>query len=138
MSVSPQADPLSFLAKLYQAAVQRALPLHNTAAWLPPPPPGRTLVLGAGKAGGAMAHAFERYVVETGTLGKGFHVFFAESLDTFAADLHGLRLGLLTRLRLLLLEPGLFGQPLDRAHRVRLRIRHGIVLARVRLGLGPA
>jgi hydroxypyruvate reductase len=59
MSVSPQADPLSFLAKLYQAAVQRALPLHNTAAWLPPPPPGRTLVLGAGKAGGAMAQAVE-------------------------------------------------------------------------------
>ncbi|PIT73567.1 glycerate kinase [Limnohabitans sp. JirII-31] len=52
-------DPQAFLATLYQAAVQRALPLHNTAAWLPPPPKGRTLVLGAGKAGGAMAQAVE-------------------------------------------------------------------------------
>ena len=59
MSVPSPIDPLPFLAKLYQAAVQRALPLHNTAAWLPPPPPGRTLVLGAGKAGGAMAQAVE-------------------------------------------------------------------------------
>lgn len=34
-----------------------------------------------------LAHAFERYVVETGTIGKGFHVFFAESLDTFVEDI---------------------------------------------------
>ena len=53
------SDPQAFLATLYQAAVQRALPLHNTAAWLPSPPKGRTLVLGAGKAGGAMAQAVE-------------------------------------------------------------------------------
>lgn len=59
MRVSPQAHPLPFLARLYQAAVERALPLHNTAAWLPQPPRGRTLVLGAGKAGGAMAQAVE-------------------------------------------------------------------------------
>ena len=44
---------------LFQAAVKRALPLHNTAAFLPPPPKGRTLVLGAGKAAGAMAQAVE-------------------------------------------------------------------------------
>ncbi|MEI7495823.1 MAG: DUF4147 domain-containing protein, partial [Betaproteobacteria bacterium] len=35
------------------------MPLHNTQAFLPAPPKGRTLVLGAGKAGGAMAHAVE-------------------------------------------------------------------------------
>ena len=52
-------DPQAFLRQLFDAAVQRALPLHNTAAWLPPPPKGRTLVLGAGKAGGAMAQAVE-------------------------------------------------------------------------------
>jgi hydroxypyruvate reductase len=39
--------------------VLRALPLHNTAAYLPTPPKGRTVVLGAGKAGGAMAQAVE-------------------------------------------------------------------------------
>lgn len=52
-------NPRAFLAQLYWAAVQRALPLHNMAAFLPPPPKGRTLVLGAGKASGAMAHALE-------------------------------------------------------------------------------
>ncbi|PUE17872.1 glycerate kinase [Limnohabitans sp. WS1] len=55
-------DPSDFLRHLYDVAVQRALPLHNTAAHLPTPPDsakGRTLVLGAGKAGGAMAQAVE-------------------------------------------------------------------------------
>ena len=52
-------DPSAFLQTLFHAAVTRALPLHNTAAFLPPPPKGRTLVLGAGKAGGAMAQAVE-------------------------------------------------------------------------------
>jgi hydroxypyruvate reductase len=55
----PATHPRQFLAHLYQAAVQRALPLHNTAAFLPQPPKGRTLVIGAGKAGGAMAQAVE-------------------------------------------------------------------------------
>ena len=53
------SHPRQFLEFLFQAAVQRALPLHNTAAYLPPPPPGRTLVIGAGKAGGSMAQAVE-------------------------------------------------------------------------------
>ncbi len=58
----PIESPLLFLRGLYNVAVQRALPLHNTAAHLPTPPDpakGRTLVLGAGKAGGAMAQAVE-------------------------------------------------------------------------------
>ncbi|HEX7888763.1 MAG TPA: glycerate kinase [Ramlibacter sp.] len=55
----PRAQPRAFLEHLYRAAVHRALPLHNTAAFLPSPPKGRTLVLGAGKAGGAMAQAVE-------------------------------------------------------------------------------
>ena len=54
------ADPRAFLRALYDAAVARALPAQNTAAFLPPPPRrGRTLVLGAGKAGGAMAAAVD-------------------------------------------------------------------------------
>jgi hydroxypyruvate reductase len=62
---SPATNPRGFLRALYDAAVQRALPAHNTAAFLPPPPDitgprqGRTLVLGAGKAGGAMAAAVD-------------------------------------------------------------------------------
>ncbi len=60
MTINPQTHPREFLTALYQAAVRRALPLHNMAAHLPQPPErGRTLVLGAGKAGGAMAQAVE-------------------------------------------------------------------------------
>ena len=55
----PAQAPRDFLLHLYRAAVERALPLHSMAAHLPPPPRGRTLVLGAGKAGGAMAQALE-------------------------------------------------------------------------------
>jgi glycerate 2-kinase len=60
MPLNTTTHPREFLMHLYQAAVRRALPLHNTAACLPKPPAnGRTLVLGAGKAGGAMAQAVE-------------------------------------------------------------------------------
>ena len=52
-------DPRALLRHLYDVAVARALPAQVMAAQLPPPPKGRTLVLGAGKAGGAMAQALE-------------------------------------------------------------------------------
>ncbi|GAB2471128.1 glycerate kinase [Comamonas humi] len=55
----PQNDPLAFLQHLYHAAVRCALPLEGIRAHLPAVPKGRTLVLGAGKAGGSMAHALE-------------------------------------------------------------------------------
>ena len=55
----PARQPRRFLEYLYDAAVTRALPLHNTAAFLPAPPQGRTIVIGAGKAGGSMAQAVE-------------------------------------------------------------------------------
>ena len=53
------AQPQVFLRTLFDQAVRRALPLHNTAAYLPAPPKDRTLVIGAGKAAGAMAQAVE-------------------------------------------------------------------------------
>jgi glycerate 2-kinase len=53
------SNPRAFLRSLFDAAVARALPALNTAAFLPPPPKGRTVVLGAGKAGGAMAAAVD-------------------------------------------------------------------------------
>ncbi|WP_187322970.1 glycerate kinase type-2 family protein [Paracidovorax avenae] len=55
----PATEPVRFLRHLYDVAVQAAQPSRRMAAYLPPPPRGRTLVLGAGKAGGAMAHAME-------------------------------------------------------------------------------
>ena len=58
-TIYPATDPKEFLRHLFDVAVKRALPLENTAAFLPKPPKGRTIVIGAGKAGGAMAHAVE-------------------------------------------------------------------------------
>lgn len=58
----PHRDPCAFLRQLFDVAVQHALPQHTLARHLPTPPDpaqGRTLVLGAGKAAGAMVHALE-------------------------------------------------------------------------------
>ena len=56
----PAQQPQEFLRHLFNVAVKRALPLENTAAYLPvPPTAGRTIVIGAGKAGGSMAQAVE-------------------------------------------------------------------------------
>ena len=60
----PAITPREFLEHLFRVAVKRALPLDNTQRFLPAPPDpkkGRTLVLGAGKAGGAMAQAVEAF-----------------------------------------------------------------------------
>ena len=56
---SAHENPRAFLRALYDAAVARALPGEVIGRFLPPPPKGRTLVLGAGKAGGAMAAAVD-------------------------------------------------------------------------------
>jgi glycerate 2-kinase len=55
-------EPRALLRALYDAAVRRALPQHTLGPWLPAPPDparGRTVVVGAGKAGGAMAAALD-------------------------------------------------------------------------------
>jgi len=56
---SPQQDPRGFLRALFDAAVAQAVPGPEAARFLPAPPKGRTLVLGAGKAGGSMAAAVD-------------------------------------------------------------------------------
>ncbi len=56
---SPHTDPRGFLRALFDAAGAQAVPGASTAAFLPPPPKGRTLVLGAGKASGSMAAAVD-------------------------------------------------------------------------------
>ncbi len=61
--VSPPlpTDPEAFLRHLFDVAVRRALPLENMRTMLPPVPQGgRTWVIGAGKAAGAMAQALEQ------------------------------------------------------------------------------
>ncbi len=57
--MSSVSDPRRLLRALYDAAVARALPSQNLAAFLPAPPRGRTVVLGAGKASAAMAEAID-------------------------------------------------------------------------------
>ncbi len=52
-------DPRSFLASLFDAAVGTALADRCLDGMLPPPPAGRTVVVGAGKAASAMASAVE-------------------------------------------------------------------------------
>ncbi|WP_309624055.1 glycerate kinase [Methylibium sp.] len=47
------------LMQMFEAAVAEAAPARCLAAHLPPPPKGRTLVIGAGKAAASMAAALE-------------------------------------------------------------------------------
>ncbi|WP_159911031.1 glycerate kinase [Pantoea sp. 18069] len=55
----PHRQPREFLNALFATAVRSALPLHAIAEHLPAPPRGRTVVIGAGKAGASMAQAVE-------------------------------------------------------------------------------
>ncbi|HLI13509.1 MAG TPA: glycerate kinase [Alphaproteobacteria bacterium] len=54
-------DPAAFLRSLFDAAVAAAQPAHCLPPHLPPPPRGRTIVVGAGKAAAAMACAVEAH-----------------------------------------------------------------------------
>jgi len=58
-TANPFADPRGFLHDLLHAAIARAQPSRCLPAYLPPPPKGKTVVLGAGKAAAAMAYAVE-------------------------------------------------------------------------------
>lgn len=55
------SSPRELLAQMFAAAVNAAQPAHCIPPHLPPPPRGRTLVIGAGKASAAMAQALERH-----------------------------------------------------------------------------
>jgi glycerate 2-kinase len=52
-------DERKFLLALFEAAIAAAQPAKRIAAFLPPPPKGRLIVVGAGKASAAMARALE-------------------------------------------------------------------------------
>jgi hydroxypyruvate reductase len=54
-------DLRGVLRALFDAAVAAALPEHCLPPHLPPPPKGRTLVVGAGKAASSMARAVEAH-----------------------------------------------------------------------------
>ena len=54
-----QEHPTAFLRRLFDAALAAADPAKAVPAYLPAPPKGRTVVIGAGKAAAAMAKAVE-------------------------------------------------------------------------------
>src|SRR5882762_8858403 len=54
-------QPRQLLLDMLQAAIVAALPEHCVPPHLPPPPKGRTIVVGAGKGSAAMARAVEQH-----------------------------------------------------------------------------
>ena len=56
-------DPAALLRSMFDAAIAAAQPAHCLPPQLPPPPAGRTIVIGAGKASAAMARTFEDHWV---------------------------------------------------------------------------
>jgi long-chain acyl-CoA synthetase len=87
-----------------------------------------------------LAHVFERTLLQTGTFLRGFKVYFAESLDTFVADLQRARPTLFVSVPRLWVkfQAGVFEkmppQKLDRL--LGLPIIGGIVRKKVLKGLG--
>jgi hydroxypyruvate reductase len=59
--VSDALDARTLLRRMFDAAVESAQPAHALPAFLPQPPAGRTIVVGAGKAAAAMARAVEQH-----------------------------------------------------------------------------
>jgi glycerate 2-kinase len=57
-------DKRKLLREIFDAAVARAHPARVLANHLPPPPSGRMICLGAGKAAGAMAATAERHYLD--------------------------------------------------------------------------
>ena len=60
MTAGRTGDPRALLLDLFRAAVDAATPARVLRRHLPPPPRGRTVVVGAGKAAAAMAEAVEQ------------------------------------------------------------------------------
>lgn len=61
MPPADPTDPRAFLLDLFDTAVAAADPTHCLPSHLPPPPKGRTIVIGAGKAAASMARAVEAH-----------------------------------------------------------------------------
>ena len=59
MKAAPETDRRALLRAMFDAAIAAAQPALCLPPHLPPPPKGRTVVIGAGKASAAMARALE-------------------------------------------------------------------------------
>lgn len=58
-NLQPLENPRKFLNTLFAKAIEAADPAHCLPQYLPSPPSGRTIVIGAGKAAASMAKAVE-------------------------------------------------------------------------------
>lgn len=87
-----------------------------------------------------LAHAFERWIVETGSLVAGNHIFFAESLDTFVKDLKRARPTLFISVPRLWqkFQLGVFSKMPEKklAFYLKIPFLSGIVRKKVLTGLG--
>ncbi len=87
-----------------------------------------------------LAHAFERFVVEMGSMASGFHIYFAESLETFVQDLQRARPTLFISVPRLWLkfQLGVFAKmPPEKLDRLlKIPVVKGIVGKKVLKGLG--
>jgi glycerate 2-kinase len=82
LAESAGIDPRALLLESFRAAVAAADPLVIVPSHLPPPPRGRTLVIGAGKAAASMAAAVERHWPRDAALSGLVITRYAHSLPT--------------------------------------------------------
>ena len=82
MAESAGIDPRALLLESFRAAVAAAAPLVIVPSHLPPPPRGRTLVIGAGKAAASMASAVERHWPRDAALSGLVITRYAHSVPT--------------------------------------------------------
>ncbi|MEI6723573.1 MAG: glycerate kinase [Betaproteobacteria bacterium] len=82
MAEAAGIDPRALLLESFRAAVAAADPLVIVPSHLPPPPRGRTLVIGAGKAAASMAAAVERHWPQHAALSGLVITRYAHSLPT--------------------------------------------------------
>lgn len=61
MRCACMVEQRAFLCGLFEQAVGAVQPAQCVPRFMPAAPPGRTIVIGAGKAGAAMAAAFEAH-----------------------------------------------------------------------------
>ena len=83
--------PETLLRAAFEAAIEAARAENCVPGWLPSPPRGRTLVVGAGKAAAAMALAFDRHwqAELTGALQAGANQLEIEVTNPWANRLIG-------------------------------------------------
>ena len=81
-------DSRGLLLRMFEAAVKSAQPMHALPGHLPPPPRGRTRVVGAGKAAATMAQALEAHwaaPLEGVVVTRGGHAVPCERIEVIEA-----------------------------------------------------